>query len=204
MENEKLIGTARKLDKVMQVLQWIMLVCTIVMILAPLVLTVFHHVNPEAVADSTVCTIQIGSLSLEIAPEYAPASSSILILLWTSALLGSTSAMAIFLCLKYIRRILSPMKLGNPFHQDAARNFKKLAWLVLALGIIRNVIQTAGTLISLRLWNLAVLPHTDTVRSIQASFDVELGFLFVALGLLLMSYIFRYGASLQQLSDETL
>lgn len=205
MENKKMIGTAQKLDKVMQVLQWILIACTIVLILAPIVLTIVNQVNPDAIVNSTIYTVRIGSLSLEVAPEYAPTNSSILTPLWVSiSLLGSTSALAMFLCLKYIRRILSPMKLGNPFHKDAAQNFKKLAWIVLATGIIRNVIQIASSYASLRIWNLFELPQTDVIRSVQASFELEVGFVLVVFGLLLMSYIFRYGASLQQLSDETL
>lgn len=206
MENEKMIGTARKLDKIMQVLQWILIGCIILLILAPMVLTIVSKVNPDALADSTIYTLQIGNLSLELAPEYAPTNTgTILIPLLTGmALLGSTNAFALFLCLIYVRRLLAPMKLGNPFHQDAARNFKKLAWIVLAMGIIRNVIETAISFGSLRLWNLIELPQIDAIRSVQTTTDLDLGFLLVVFGLLLMSYIFRYGASLQQLSDETL
>ena len=42
------------------------------------------------------------------------------------------------------------------------------------------------------------------IRSVTVNYTFDLGFVIVFFVLLLMSYIFSYGAQLQQLSDETL
>ncbi len=204
MENKKMIATAQKLDVLFKILQVIVLVGLIASCIIMAVLTAVNHVNPQALEGTVNYTVSMGPASVKIVPEQAPDFGSVLSLGWVAFALSGTAALAFWFCLKFIRNILEPMKQGTPFRSEAVQNFRKLAWVVMITGIIRNIVNFAGTAIAMERWNLTGLTNVPGIQSVQVSTDFELGFLVVFFGILLMSYIFEYGVSLQQLSDETL
>lgn len=204
MENGKMIRTAGKLDKVFKILQGIIVGCLAACVILLGILTVVNRINPNAITASEFTMVDLGIISVEVADAYVPDSMGIVAYGWMVLALGCTNGIIVWFCLKYIRNILEPMKQGNPFQKEVSGNLKKLAWIVLAMGIIRNIVKTIAAMVIISKWNLTELPQTEAIRSVQPNIDLELGFLLVFFGLLLMSYIFRYGASLQQLSDETL
>lgn len=204
MNIDKLSSTARKLGKFFKILQKIVLVCAIVMLSVLLVLTIANAVNPNAVIGTQLNSVDIGGVTLVLAEELTPDNNSILAYVWVYAALGIVSAAVVWIALGYIRKILSPMGEGSPFHPETARYIKKLAILSLALGIAQNIGGAVSTLAALKFFGLDKLVENGVITSVSANFTLELGFIVVFFILLLMSYIFSYGAELQQLSDETL
>lgn len=204
MENKKMISTAQKLDKVFKILQIVIIGCLIASIIVISALTIINWLNPNAVIEASSTNVGLGPISIDVSSKYAPDNNGILIYSWIALVLSSTSGIAVWFFLKYIRNILEPMKQGNPFHSDAVKNFKKLAWVVLAMGIIRNIVNFVATTTIITQWHLSELSQVEGIEKVQVHVDLELGFLLVFFVLLLMSYIFEYGTSLQQLSDETL
>jgi len=72
------------------------------------------------------------------------------------------------------------------------------------LGVVQNVAGAVETVNAIRNFGLDRLVTGGQIVSVTANFSVDLTFLLVFFLLLLTSYIFRYGAELQKLSDETL
>lgn len=202
MEMNHMMNTARKLDTVFRVLQWLMIAAIVVAILSVSVLTFVTIRHPDALLTEPTISLKLGPVEMELMSEYSAGSQSILFYSWILLLVVCSSVMvAGYLAFRYIRNILVPIKQGNPFHMDASRNLKKLAWVVLGLGIVRNVVNFVGASAVLSLVDFTTC---EGIRSASIHMDLELGFLLVFFGLLLLSYIFHYGAALQQLSDETL
>lgn len=201
---EKLASTAKSLDVVFKVLQHILVICMIVVLCILTVLTIVNAVNPNAVIGDELNTVDIGPVTFELGEEYTPANGRILACGWASAVAQVLSVVILYLGLNCIRSILRPMAEGNPFHPDTARYMKKLAGLSLALGIVQNVGNILESTVALRSFNLDALMEGGMIRSVTVNYTFDLGFVIVFFVLLLMSYIFSYGAQLQQLSDETL
>ena len=105
---------------------------------------------------------------------------------------------------KAIRNILAPMKNGEPFHNTISTNLRKLANYACALGIGLNLQKIISNILLVKAYDLHLLLLSEKVSHVEFMFVFDLSFLVVYGILLLLSYIFRYGEELQQLSDETL
>ena len=105
---------------------------------------------------------------------------------------------------KAIRDILSPMKNGEPFHNTVSTNLAKLARYTCSLGIGLNLQEIISNIFLTKAYDLPTLLLSEKISQVEFMFTFDFGFLVVYAVLLLLSYIFRYGEELQQLSDETL
>ncbi len=203
MNIDRLASTARKLSTFFKVLQVIVIVAAIIVVSVFSLLTVATFIIPDTVIGNEFISVDIGGVTLVLAEGLTP-DNSLLGFVWVDVALGLVCAAVVWLALGYIRKILAPMGEGSPFHPDTVRYIKKLAILSLVLGIAQNVSNAVSTLAALNSFGLDRLVEKGIVTSVSANFTLELGFIIVFFVLLLMSYIFSYGAELQRLSDETL
>ena len=104
----------------------------------------------------------------------------------------------------YIREILHPMTEGKPFDAVISTNLKKLARLSINLGILINIIRISEQVMTVFVYDLPELLISEKITHVGGMFQLDLTFLIYWAILLLLSYVFRYGEELQQLSDETL
>lgn len=197
--------TATRLDKFLHFLN-ILLWIAIGVSLVGLVLIAAYFLfdlNPNWVA-SAYSEVDVGLLSLTIGEGYAPSPSVVLL---TAAIQLGIGLAALFLSrllLHCFRDILKPMKEGLPFHNSVGQNLKKAALYVIVWGVVKNLGAGLELLLIVTQYHLPALLLSDKITQVSFIAPTDLGFLFVAAVLLLLSYIFRYGESLQQLSDETL
>ena len=96
------------------------------------------------------------------------------------------------------------MKEEKPFDAVVSTNLKKLAKLSITLGILYNIIILAEQVMTVFVYDLPQLLINEKIVHVDGMFQVDLTFLIYWAILLLLSYVFRYGEQLQQLSDETL
>ncbi len=204
MNKSKLIGTAKKLDVFFKVIQRTMIISMIVVICVMAVLTVVNAVNPDAVIGEDFEVVDLGPVTIELAKEYAPDNSDILAYAWIFTALAAASAGLIYYAFSLVRKILLPMTQGDPFHPDVSVNIRKISWVSIAMGILNNVASVIETNNAIANFSLNRLVDGGQIVSITANYQLDLNFLIVFFILLLMSYIFRYGAELQRFSDETL
>ncbi len=199
MNKEKMMKTAKGLYTAAGIGQGFMIAGMIVVVLAAVM--VFAGLEDFAVSSTSV---EIGDLTVYLTEEYAgkfEMSSSKLLVLLATALV---TIAVVWYGLKIAKDILRPMREGNPFTVSVSKKIRSLARLELIGGILTIVLQSisscqmASDLDVLALFREGVVDH---IR-ITSSFDVN--FIFIAFILYLLSYVFKYGEELQQLSDETL
>ena len=202
---EKLTRTAKILDTVLKILFWIMIVAGIIAIIGGVLAFSLHAAGMEP-SDYNL-GIDFDFISLELAKDVLPTQQAAKAQNIVN-LFGIASLIAGLIlggwCIQLIRSILRPMKEAQPFHDAVSKGFKKLAWLELIGGAILSILEVVMEYLIIYGFNLKELLINDKITGVTFQMDLDVNFLITAAACFLLSYIFRYGAQLQQLSDETL
>lgn len=147
---------------------------------------------------------ELGFVTVTVADAYMPDHK----IIWSQAamemFLTFLYLIPAHLILKSIQTILAPMKNGEPFHNTVSIQLGKIAKYVCGLGIGMNLEKIISNILLVKAYDLNLLLLSEKVPHVEFHFDFDFSFLLVSGILLLLSYVFRYGEELQQLSDETL
>jgi len=200
-----LTNTARKLDKVLEIAHIVFGALAIACIVGVALIAVAYvlKLDPGMIGTGYE-NFDIGFLELTVAESYAPDKWMILL---QAAITLAVSCRLMYDARRgvgYIREILDPMKEGKPFDTIVSTNLKKLARLSINLGILGNIIILSEQILTVFVYDLPGLLISDKITHVGGMFQVDLTFLIYWAILLLLSYVFRYGEELQQLSDETI
>lgn len=201
----KLTKTAKRLDTFFKVVQILFTVLTVVAFVLVGLLGICRLVvdDPEFFT-STVETLDIGFLELELTGDYAPNQGMLLLEACVILILCGICCLLGRIEVKYIRAILAPMKQGQPFSASASINLKKMAILSIIIGILINCADLADQIFMATTYGLSDLLINQRITEVNYHFSFDLTFLLYSAVLLLLSYVFSYGTQLQELSDETL
>ncbi len=200
-----LTNTARKLDKVFEIVHIVFGALAIASIVGVALIAVAYilKLDPEFIGTNYE-SFDIGFMELEVAPAYAPNKWLVLaqaaFTLLVSCRLFYDSRRGI----GYIREILKPMIENKPFDSIVSTNLQKLAKLSIVIGILVNIIILADQIMTVFVFNLPGLLVSEKITHVAGMFKVDLTFIVYWAILMLLSYVFRHGEQLQQLSDETL
>ena len=200
-----LTNTAKKLDKVFEIVHIVFGALAIASIVGVALIAVAYvlKLDPEFIGTG-YASFDIGFLELEIAEAYSPNKWLVLcqaaITLLVSCRLFYDGRRGV----GYIREILKPMIEEKPFDSIVSTNLNKLAKLSIIIGILFNIIILAEQIMTVFVYNLPGLLVSEKITHVTGMFKIDLTFLIYWAILMLLSYVFRYGESLQQLSDETL
>lgn len=202
---DKMQSTAKKLDIFFHILQVALNIAAVATLVGIAIIAAFFifDLKPEQVATG-YDALDLGALELELAADYVPDKSRILLMKAADMAMGFVCAVIAWLSVKRIRVILVPMREGLPFSGLVAPGLKKLALLSLILGIVVNITKALNIFLTLECYGIPQLLISNKILRVVVNFEFDLSFIAVAAVLLLLSYIFRYGEELQQLSDETL
>jgi hypothetical protein len=197
--------TAKKLDKVCEIAHIVLgaLAVASVVFIALIGVAYVLKWDPEMIGTG-YASFDIGFVELEVAEAYAPDKWLVLA---QAALTLAVSCRLLYDLRRgvtYVREILKPMTEEKPFDSIVSTNLKKLANLSITIGILWNVIILAEQIMMVFVYGLPDLLISEKIPHITANFTVNLTFVICWAILILLSYVFRYGESLQQLSDETL
>ena len=108
-------------------------------------------------------------------------------------------------CLRVLRQILLPMKNGEPFAAGISAKIRKLGWTVFVGGFLVECGARMSDLFNLRAYRLTELFNHPSIASVEVyGFTSHPWYILAALLLFFLSFVFRYGESLQKQSDETL
>ena len=202
---DKMKKTAVRLDVFFQVLQVACIVAAaasgvaLVMIVACLI----FRFDPELIGTG-YNVLDIGFLELEVAESFAPDKYRVLAIGAVDMAMSVILALLGRACTASVRRLLSPMKEGLPFHESAAACLRRLALLSLIIGVVLNASEIASQLLTEYIYGLEGLILGEKIIGMELHSKLKLSSLVVSGVLLLLSYVFRYGQELQRLSDETL
>lgn len=106
-------------------------------------------------------------------------------------------------CLSIVQDILRPMSEGRPFDRSVSDSFRRLSFYVLIGGFLAEAGRMLNAALQLNRLKFDLF-NPALVSDCTVEIVMDTGFLFLFAALYLMSYVFRYGEELQQLSDETL
>ena len=200
-----LSNTARKLDKVLEIAHIVFGALAIACIVGVAMIAAAYvlRLDPSMIGTGYE-NVDVGFLELTVAESYAPDKWMILL---QAAITLAVSCRLMYDARRgvgYIREILNPMKEEKPFDTIVSTNLKKLAKLSINLGILGNIIILSEQIMTVFVYDLPGLLVSEKITHVGGMFNVDLTFLIYWAILLLLSYVFRYGEQLQQLSDETL
>lgn len=201
---EKLMTISKKLDTVLKVVQKIMLIVVLVAVLVCGIATIINAVAPNGLIVAESHILDVGSLSIELSPELAPNTGTILKLAWVTFAIAIVFVCVCYYTIGLARKILEPMKAGLPFDESVGHNIKKMAYVFLVYGIVGNLGNMLQIVYEAKMFERIVAMNSGVIQSVTANYVLNLDFLTVFFVLILVSHIFNYGAKLQQLSDETL
>lgn len=200
-----LTNTARKLDKVFEIAHIVFGALAIASIVGVALIAVAYIFKMDPTFIGTDYEqFDIGYLELEIAEAYAPDKWLILAQAAFTLLVSCRLFYDGRRGLGYVREILKPMIDEKPFDSIVGTNLKKLAKLVIVIGILVNIIILSEQIMTVFIYDLPGLLISEKITHVTGMFKIDLTFLIYWAILMLLSYVFRYGESLQQLSDETL
>ena len=200
-----LSNTAKKLDKVLEIVHIVFGALAIACIVGVALIAAAYILkwDPSMIGTGYE-NFDIGFLELTVADSYAPDKWLVLL---QAAITLAVSCRLLYdgrRGVGYIREILHPMTEEKPFDTIVSTNLKKLARLSINLGILYNIILLSEQIITVFVYDLPGLLISEKIAHVGGMFQVDLTFVVYWAVLLLLSYIFRYGEELQQLSDETL
>jgi len=200
-----LSNTARKLDKVLEIAHIVFGALAIACIVGVALIAVAYvlKLDPNMIGTGYE-NFDIGFLELTVAESFAPDKWLVLL---QAAITLAVSCRLMYDARRgvgYVREILLPMKEEKPFDSIVSTNLKKLARLSIHLGILGNIILLSEQIMTVFVYDLPGLLISEKITHVGGMFNLDLTFVVYWAILLLLSYVFRYGEELQQLSDETL
>lgn len=200
-----LSNTAKKLDKVLEIAHIVLGALAIACIVGVALIAVAYilRLDPEIIGTG-YSNFDVGFLELEIAEAYAPDKWMVLLQGAITLLVGCRLAYDSRRGVGYVREILHPMTEEKPFDAVVGTNLRKLAKLSINLGILYNIIILSEQIMTVFVYDLPDLLLSEKITHIGGMFTLDLTFVVYWAFLMLLSYVFRYGEELQQLSDETL
>lgn len=200
-----LSNTAKKLDKVLEIAHIVLGALAIACIVGVALIAAAYILKLDPTMIGTGYeNFDIGFLELSVAESYAPNKWLVLLQAAITLLVSCRLMYDSRKGVGYIREILAPMKEEKPFASVVGTNLKKLAKLSINLGILYNIILLSEQIMTVFVYDLPGLLVSEKITQVGGMFRVDLTFIVCWAFLLLLSYVFRYGEQLQQLSDETL
>ena len=200
-----LSNTAKKLDKVFEIAHIVLGALAIACIVGVALIAAAYvfKLNPAMIGTGYE-NFDIGFLELTVAKDYAPDKWLVLLQAAITLLVSCRLFYEGRRGIGYIREILLPMKEERPFESIVSTNLKKLARLSITMGILYNIIILSEQIMTVFVYDLPGLLISEKITHVGGMFTLDLAFVVYWAILLLLSYVFRYGERLQQLSDETL
>ena len=200
-----LSNTAKKLDKVFEIAHIVLGALAIACIAGMALIAAAYVLKLDpAMIGTSYENFDVGFLEFTVAESYAPDKWLLLLQAAITLLVSCRLMYEGRRGVGYIREILLPMKEGKPFDTIVSTNLKKLAKLSIVIGILYNIIILSEQVMSVFVYDLPGLLISEKITHVGGMFNADPTFLIYWAILLLLSYVFRYGEELQQLSDETL
>lgn len=166
-------------------------------------LSLFYAFNKD-VYNTLFGSIRIDYLQLTFNDDSALSKDKMSIWLPLIFLITAIFVFIIYRAVQTIESICTITMNHTPFDVRVSNHMKNLAKYILVGGIVFNILEVCRIMQFKQTTNFDLLFNTKYVTQINFDIRLHLSFLVFAALIYLLSYIFRYGQELQQLSDETL
>lgn len=166
-------------------------------------LSLFYAFNKD-VYNMLFGSIRIDYLQLTFNDDSALSKDKMSIWLPLIFLITAIFVFIIYKAVQTIESICTITMNHTPFDVRVSNHMKNLAKYILVGGIVFNILEVCRIMQFKQTINFDLLFNTKYVIQINFDIRLHLSFLVFAALIYLLSYIFRYGQELQQLSDKTL
>lgn len=199
---KELKQTAQTLEKVFRILKIALDIALVALLVGLLILAVGLVVNPAQIGQFSGI-IELGFVELKIADAYMPDQKVLMLHAGAELLAALAYIWAARIAVKRIQEILKPMAAGEPFGGIVSEKLKQLSSLSLLLWIVSDGIGLISQAMMTGVLDLQNLLLSEKVAHVSFNYELNLTFLLIFAAFRLLSYVFRYGEELQQLSDKT-
>ena len=200
MDNAKMIKTVSFLDTLVKVLGGILRVFGIIFIVFALLVAIIG----DGMFETGSFTLDLDFVKIHTTEDFLPDMGLMKVYACIGLLVGSAMCFVIFYITKLLRKIFAPMKEGRPFDGDAPVSIRRMAWASLAGGVVMNALGIVERFILTKAYPMEEIFTSPIISRIEYVFTMDFSFVTGFVVLMLLSYIFSYGQSLQRESDETL
>ena len=197
--NDKSKALLKKMCSVLKVVRQVCLISVVLLI----GLSLFYTFNKD-VYNTLFGSIRIDYLKLIFKDDAALNKDKMSMWLPLIFLITDIFVFIIYKSIQTIESICTIAMDHTPFDVRVANHIKNLAKYILVSGIVFNILEVCRVLYFKQIINFNLLFNSKYVTQIKFDIRIEFSFLIFAALIYLLSYIFRYGQELQQLSDETL
>ena len=195
----KMTRSATIIRRILTVLLWAAAILVGIAIVATLLILFFA---PDHMMQDMQVSLTLGNYELLLTDKYVPQQlQSLMGITLANLVLFGTGGCWI---LQILRKMFVPISQGCPFQSTVSKSLHKLAYVTLLFGFLNLILQGITNTIWYHTFDIPSLFSSQRVASCSLSIVGDFGFVAVFFLLLLVSSIFKYGESLQQLSDETL
>lgn len=199
---EKLKKMAKNLDTVAKIILYINIGAAAIIFFVWIMMLEEILMDQNALREYLV--LNFGSVKVGIAPEYAPSLQYTNTRFFMGTLLSVALICFVIYAIKVARRILAPMKEGLPFDESVSENLKNLGILTLIGGGVWSAAKAILEATAYNVYEISEMFRPERITGVELEVTLDTTFLIIAAVIFLLSYIFKYGAELQKLSDETL
>lgn len=199
---EKLKKMAKNLDICAKIFMYGNIVSGVLLLIMSIVELGNFSMNKSTLREYLV--LKLGSVKVGIVPEYAPSVQYTNIRFFSVLLLGLGICCFMIYAAKVARKILAPMKEGLPFDESVSKNLRNLGILTLIGGSVWSAAKAILEATAYNVYEISEMFRPERITGVELEITLDTTFLIIAAVIFLLSYIFKYGAELQKLSDETL
>ena len=200
MDNRKMVTAAGHLDTLLRIMDGFAKAFAIVFAVFIMLMKFFG----EKMVVPGSLSLDLDFVKIHLAEEYSQITGLFLSYIDVILISGILIGIAIRYGIRFLRKVLEPMKEGRPFDAEAAVHLRKFAWVVLIGGGLIQVLGIAGRTLLARAMPMDAIFASPAIESVEYVFTVDFGFVWMFCVVMLLSRIFEYGQRLQQESDETL
>ncbi len=194
---------ARKLDTFIKWSFRFVLGATILCVPILIVTAIILKTDPNY-TNEIMNTFTFGNLEFYVKEDMIPSTNFAISYILTMGGILLLCAITSCICFKFLRNIFKPIIAGEPFHTTIFLNLKKLGGISIIFGLVSGVFSVVESLVLYYGYDLETILVNENITKVVPQFTFELDFIIVAAVIFLLSYIFKYGAQLQQQVDETL
>jgi len=206
---DRMEKTAKVLSKVLAVIRIILIVVCALAFLAALALIIWANTIMNDVSQSGATTsFDFGALVV-VVPLTAMSASSLRILGIVTVLAVAVLLALMLIAIAILRRLLDDIGQGHPFAPESPGLVRRFAILIFVGAVVVPLVQNLTQFFIVRAIGLqnSVTPMASGVSLNVGSgfnFSIDLTAVFIGFAVLLLAYVFEYGAHLQVQADETL
>lgn len=197
---EKLIKTAKNLDSIAKTVYWVCVAGAVIIAFCAIVMMFMDDTSFQ----NTTTSLAMGPVYLDLANNGMPAPDTVRSRIVAGSFIVAVLLVFTCLAIRIVRNILEPMSKGKPFSDTVSKNLHKLAVVSLLAGAFYEISLMLHMTLTYNSFHLEKMFNSELVSSFTLKYNINFWFILVFVILQLMSYVFKYGEELQQLSDETL